>query len=286
MILPAPGDVIKIFPYLYIVLCLFIQTVNGRFVKFLSFIRLNSTYGMISHVTLTLVAALAHIAAFAQIAKPDTVFLGAATQYQQSFYTAAIGGQSRLYNGTEHRDYLSRDEETPYFGLDDWQYGYIIYDDERYDSVAMFYDLSTDQVITEHKLSGAKIELIAKKISAFELNGHSFERLQKDSAGVIGEGFYQRLYGGPTRVYVRRNRTLTSRASGNELVYSFEERNRIYLRKDNLYYPVKSKRSVLQVLDDKRPELKAVLKREKLKFRLDRELAIVRMAATYDTSKK
>jgi hypothetical protein len=222
--------------------------------------------------------------ALGQQAKPDTLFLAAASQYQQSLYDASIRGQSRLYNGTEYHDYLSQDEEHPYFNVDDWQYGYVYYDDVRYDSVAMFYDLSRDQVITEHLLTGAKIELIAKKITSFEINGHVFERLYRDSSHVIAEGFYERLYNGRTKVYVKRTKNLSSRASGNELIYTFEEHNRVYLLKDNHYYPVKTKKSVLQVFADKKSELKSMMKEEKLKFKFDREHAIVRMAQTYDST--
>lgn len=225
-------------------------------------------------------------AAFGQQVSADTLFLSSARQYQRSLYDGSIRGQSRLFNGTEHRDYLAQDDENPYFGIDDWQWGYIYYDDERYDSVALFYDLSRDQVITEHMLTGAKIELIAKKISAFTMNGHYFERLYRDSSGVISEGFYERLYNGDTKVYVRRTKSLTSRASGNELLYSFEQRNRIFLLKDHHYYPVKSKKSVLKVLDDKRSELRDVLKKEKISFKTDREHGIVRMAQTYDSTPK
>ena len=221
--------------------------------------------------------------AFCQQAGTDTLFLSASRQYQRSLYNGSIGGQSRLFNGTEHRDYLSQDEENPYFGIDDWQWGFIYYDDERYDSVALFYDLSRDQVITEHMLTGAKIELIAKKISAFTMNGHYFERLHRDSLGVISEGFYERLYNGETKVYVRRTKTLNSRASGNELLYTFEERNRIYLLKDKVYHPVRTKKSVLRVLEDKKPEIRDMLKREKIKLKKDREHGIVRMAQTYDS---
>lgn len=224
-------------------------------------------------------------AALGQQAGVDTLFLSTARQYQQSVYDRSIGGQSRLFNGTEHRDYLSRDEEHPYFGIDDWQWGYIYYDDERYDSVSLFYDLSRDQVITEHMLSGAKIELISTKISAFTMNGHYFERLYRDSSGVISEGFYERLYNGDTKVYVRRSKLLTSRASGNELLYSFEERNRVFLLKDHVYYPVRSKKSVLKVLSDRKPGLRDALKREKIIFRNERERGIVLMAQTYDSTK-
>lgn len=235
-------------------------------------------------ITCPLLLVLLQGAALGQQTGPDTLFLAASRQYQQSLYESSIRGQSRLYNGTEYRDYLSHSDENPYFGIDDWQYGHIYYDDERYDSVAMFYDLSRDQVITEHMLTGAKIELIAKKISAFDISGHFFERLYRDPAGVISEGFYERLYSGDTKVYVKHTKTLSSRISGNELLYNFDERNRVYLLKDKLYYPVKTKKSVLRVFGDKKSELKSMLKEEKIAYKADRERAIVRMAQTYDST--
>ena len=189
-----------------------------------------------------------------------------------------------MYNGTEHRDYLSRNDETPYFGIDDWQYGFIYYDDERYDSVGMFYDLSTDQVIIEHMLTGAKIELVSKKISRFQMNGHYFERLYPDSARVIGEGFYERLYNGDTKVYVRRTRTLITKPAGNVLEYKFVQRDRIYLFKDHRYYPVKSKKSVYKVLRDKKQEVRAAMKGDRIPYKYDRERAIVKMVQAYDAT--
>lgn len=258
---------------------------SASYLFFCSFIRLNHLERMTrSFTTGLLLLIILQGAAFGQQTDADTLFLSTARQYQRSLYDASIRGQSRLFNGTEHRDYLSQNDESPYFGIDDWQWGYIYYDDERYDSVALFYDLSRDQIITEHMLTGAKIELIAKKISAFTMNGHYFERLYPDSAGVISEGFYERLYNGDTKVYVRRTRHLVSRASGNELLYSFEERNRIYLLKDRHYYPVKTKKSVLSVLDDKRAEIRDMLKKEKIRLKYGREHGIVRMAETFDST--
>ena len=83
--------------------------------------------------------------------------------YKQSLFEKDIKEQSRLYNGTEYRDYLSQDDEHPYYGVDDWSFGDVVYDDELYHHVPVFYDLSRDRLITEHAMSGSKIELISKK---------------------------------------------------------------------------------------------------------------------------
>ena len=219
---------------------------------------------------------------FAQTARLDTAFLTSAKIYQKNLYENFIHGQSRLYNGSEHRDYLSRDEEHPYFGVDDWAYGTLVYDDEVYQNVPMFYDLSRDRVISEHILNGAKIEMVTEKISRFTMSGHTFVRLYKDEGKIISTGFYDMLYNGPSKVFVQRVKLLQQKVESNDIIARFEERNRIYLYKDGKYYPVKKKKSVMAVFADRKQDLKSFLKKNKIKYRGDRETAIVRLAQFYD----
>jgi hypothetical protein len=223
---------------------------------------------------------------FAQVSKPDTAFLTSAKLHQEKLYDEFIYGQSRLYNGSEHRDYLSKNDEHPYFGVDDWVYGYILYDDELYENVPMFYDLSRDKVISEHILNGAKLELVAEKIARFSLSGHTFVRLRKNETQMISEGFYDLLYDGATKVYVRREKLLQEKVESNNIIARFEERNRIFIFKDGIYFPVKKKGSVLDVFSDRKEDLKSFLNKNKIKFKSDRETATVRLAEFYDVQSK
>jgi len=223
---------------------------------------------------------------FAQYAKPDTAFLTLAKQHQEKLYDQFIHGQSRLYNGSEYRDYLSKDEEHPYFGPDDWAYGDILYDDELYKNVPMFYDLSRDKVITEHILNGAKLELVSEKVMRFSLNGHTFVRLRKDESKVISDGLYDLLYDGASKVYARREKTLQEKVESNDILTRFEERNRLFILKNGTYFLVKKKGSVLEVFQDRKQELKSFLNKNKISFKTDRESAIVRAAAFYDVQNK
>lgn len=221
-------------------------------------------------------------AGFSQTPGVDTAFLATSRVYKTALYDKFIGGQSRLYNGTQYRDYLSHNDEHPYYGVDDWVYGFVVYDDEYYDSVALFYDISRDRIITEHLLSGSKIELITTKVSEFSLNNEHFSHLHKDKGGIIDDAFYHVLYNGKTKVYARYIKTLNTRAEGNELVYTFEERTRYFIFKDGAYYPVKTKRSVLDVFGDRRQELKAELNKSNVSFKGNRARAIALMAERYD----
>ncbi|HTE31920.1 MAG TPA: hypothetical protein VK666_16175, partial [Chryseolinea sp.] len=187
---------------------------------------------------------------------------------------------------TEYHDYLAHNDEHPYFGLDDWSDGSIMYDDEFYDNVQMFYDISRDRVITEHILNGAKIELITEKVSHFTINGHKFVHLIQDPSRVIVSGFHEVLYDGKTKVYARREKYLRSRAESNAIAYSFEEKNRLYIFKDGKYHAVRSKGSVWDVFTDKKQDLKPLFNKTKISFKSSREEAIVRIAEQYDALTK
>ncbi len=222
----------------------------------------------------------------AQSAKPDTTFLSSAKEYQAALYNQFIRGQARLYNGSEYRDFYSKNDEHPYFGVDDWSFGDILYDEEIYKNIPLFYDIYHDKVITEHLLNGAKLELISEKVQRFSFSGHTFVRLQKNETKVISDGFYDRLYDGHTKVYCRREKQLQQKIESNDIIARFEERTRIFILTKGTYFPVKKKGSVLDVMGDKKQELKSFLKKNKIKYKDDREKAIVRLAEYYDSLNK
>jgi hypothetical protein len=226
------------------------------------------------------------IQCFAQQSPLDTSFLTLAKNNQIKLHTNYIQGQTRLNNGSEYRDYLARNEEHPYFMLDDWQYGTIIYDDERYEDVPMFYDLSRDKLISEHSLNGAKLELISEKVKMFTLAKHTFVRLNADDQKVISPGFYDVLHDGQTKVYVKREKSLQQKVESNNIIFNFDQKNRVYILKDGVFYPVKNKNAAMDVFKDKKQEIKAFLKQNGAKDKNDREGAIARVAAFYDAETK
>lgn len=236
-----------------------------------------------THIRLAVLLFVA-ISAEGQQLKLDTAFLSAAKNNQVTIYEGSILGQTRLNNGSAYRDYLSRDEEHPYFGVDDWTYGTIVYDDQRYDNVALFYDLLKDKVIAEHSLNGAKLELINNKVKQFTMGGHTFVRLKSDeSKGISEEGFYDLLYDGKTKVYVRRKKELQQRLEATEIIATFDVKNRIFILKDGMYIPVKNKNSLLDVFKDKKQDVRAFMNKSGKKFKSDREGATVAVARFYDS---
>jgi hypothetical protein len=228
------------------------------------------------------------LSASAQKIKPDTAFLAASVNFAVDQYAKQLKGESPLHNGIEYGEYTSLQEEHPFFLNNDWMEGSIIYQNDYYNKVPLQFDISADKVITEHATSGAKIQLINSKITAFTINNHRFIKLQAKSGDTLKltPGFYEMLTEGPhLTLLTKRLKTLQRKVEANETRAEFEEVNRYYYSKNGRYYPVKSKKSALQPLTDRRSQVKQYLKKNKIRFGVTRENALIEIAKFYNTIK-
>lgn len=219
---------------------------------------------------------------YSQSAPLDTAFLADSRKKIVSLYAASIQQQSRLYNGTDYVLYSSRDEEHPYFNLDDWIFGSITYWGELYENVPVMYDLSTDQVVTEHN-RGNPIKLIPEKVDGFVIADHTFQRLMSNDTLKIAEGFYERLHDGTTKVYAKHQKVYREDITAREVIPRFEESTRYFILKNGVLSQVKKKGSVLDTFEDRKQEVKTFMKKNRIRFKDNRAAAIVRVAEYYDT---
>jgi hypothetical protein len=222
---------------------------------------------------------------FSQETNTDTSFLALSKKKQISLYTTAIEYQSRLYNGSDYIVYQSHYEEHPYFKIDDWATGSIVYWDELYENIPILYDLSTDQVITENR-GGHPIKLVAEKVQSFTVSEHTFVRLTREGNNKINDGFYDRLYDGNVKVYARLMKTYRETLNNKEVIPSYTEGIRYYVVKDGIFHTVKTKKSVLQILVDRKQEMKTFVRKNRIRFKNNREVAIVRVIEYYDSLKQ
>jgi hypothetical protein len=222
----------------------------------------------------------------AQNTPADTAFLQSSVKHALAAYEEAVGMQTHLYNGTEYVDY-----KKPHFVGDQFfvskaaTRGNIFYDGTRHTQVPMLYDLVTDEVIVPHNNSGLLMKLNTSKIDTFQLHGHTFVHLQADSAGqgLPSPGFYDLLHSHHTQFLARRSKNMQDKASSTGMVGRFEVGDKFYIRKDSIYHQVSSKRSVYRVLKDKRKQLQQYASAQKLKFRKEKEKAILALTQYYDS---
>jgi hypothetical protein len=225
---------------------------------------------------------LSPLACYCQATKVDTSFLAQSKSKSIALYAATILDQSRLFNGSDYIVYMPKDEEHPYYGSDDWTIGSVVYWDELYENVQLLFDLSIDQVIVEHD-RGSPVRLIPEKVQQFTMLGHTFVRLVKDDKNKLSDGFYDQLYNGKSKVYAKHSKSYRETLQAPKVIPSFDEGVRYYVVKDGNFHVVKTKGSVLQVLSDRKSELKNFLRKNRIRYNDDREKTIVRLTEFYDS---
>lgn len=217
----------------------------------------------------------------AQSIREDSTFLQEAKVHAIDLYSRNMRAQSHLFNGSEYIEYNSISGQHPYYEAD-WSDGVVFYDGELYERTPLLFDLSLDKLITENS-NGRPLQLISEKIKYFILNGHTFVYLPENK---IKEGFYDLLYNGEIKVYVRRKKALQKKVSGTALETTFEETVRYYILKKENYTLVKKKKDVFSALADHKNELKKFVHENHLRFKRNPEVALTQMAQFYDQISK
>jgi hypothetical protein len=224
-----------------------------------------------------------------------------------------------LYYGREYTGADNRIEGHAFFLINEWQNGSLHYMGQLYQNVPMLYDIATEELVVKHYAEVFRIKLFNEKINYFILSGHLFVNLAAGSpaagspaagspaagspaagspaagspaaaesaltdakgSGMI-PGFYDLLSDGNSRLLVKRRKIIKETITSNELHREFIHKNYYFIEKDGVYNPVKNKRSALKVLSDQKKEIRQYLKKNKIKFRKNRELALVSMVAYYN----
>lgn len=223
-----------------------------------------------------------------QDSQRKTPLLDSAVQNTYAIYASSIGGNSHLLNGVEYKDYEihSYDIGHPYFLSDDWEYGTINYDHQVFKNVDIMYNIVRDKVIIDQPQGHFKLELIDEHLTSFTLQSHKFVRLIKDSTTDIRTGYYDLLYDGKTKVYAKRRKEIQENLSSRTVISEYNERDIYYIYKNGKYFTVRSKSAVLKVFAERKTMLRKHLSKLKIRFKKNKDLALVESAKFYDESEK
>lgn len=201
----------------------------------------------------------------------------------------AIGQGSRLYNGHEYQPYDPRIKNNAFFPYDAkaWAMGEVNYDDVTYSGVPMMYDISKDAVVVQLFNHFSMFTLLSERVRDFSFSGHRFIRIDVDqmrnNKAELTTGFYEQLYAGKLEILAKRRKTLQTSVNSTTTVETFfSETNDYYLKKENMYYKIGSKGSILKLLKDRKNELQKYLKQSDIKYGDNPEVAMVKMVSYYD----
>lgn len=222
---------------------------------------------------------------FASQAQSDTSFVQVAVSDALLSYKNAIGLHAHLYNGQEYYVPVKPYLEGHQF-LEDkiFKEGKIKYDGAWFEAVPMLHDVVQDELIIIHPGSGHPQMLVKKRLEGFEVHGRSFVYLKADSTNHSGmpSGFYNLLYDGDVKLLMRHQKTIHERTSSNGMEGEYKDASRFFLLKNAAYNEVSNKRSVLRVLQDQKKQLNRFASANKLRFKKNREEALLKTVQQYD----
>ena len=202
-------------------------------------------------------------------------------------YHKAMNPETGLYNGSQYLDYTFKLKEgIPFFQSTRFTEGSIMYDGVLYEKVPMLLDLVTGSVVIKDPSAIFWLQLINEKVSRFTIGENSFVRVVADSLAansVVRTGFYQELHKGKITMLKRHTKTIQEKIDQLDGVQRYIDDSRsYYIKKNDQYYAVNSKASLLKVLKDKKSEINQYIRKHKLDLRNDKDYAFAAVAAYYD----
>lgn len=229
---------------------------------------------------------LAATTAFSQQPLPaDSQVLQQAVETNRQLYKNTLGASLRLYNGFQYTHPAQRSVDVPFWITDSFVTGTVWYDGNEYNDVPLRYDLFRQTLTTTGFQNQDMITLITEKVSSFRLGGHHFMLLKamEDSGHTIQSGFYDRLYKGRNlSLWAKRNKEFELSAKAENGAGSFKESVAYYIRLNDVFYQVSSKRDLVAVLKNKKEAIDAFVKTNRLSFKKDIETTLLKLVIHCD----
>lgn len=216
-----------------------------------------------------------HWASAQVVASNDSSLLATAVAAARQRYLAA-GLEPRLVNGVAYANkppsYVAG---RPFFQSSDPQPGTLDYEGQHYMGVPLLYEQVLDQVLLYGPAQAAPVQLVRQQVRSFELAGHRFVRLPANAASGLAEGFYDLVADGPAQLLVKRGKKLEAPTSGYQLKGEYEEVTRFFVARGGHFYETNSLKDALAALADKKSEMQAYARENRLRLTTDRREAVL-----------
>jgi hypothetical protein len=174
----------------------------------------------------------------------------------------------------------------PFFGDNSWSRA-IIHSSGKADEMNLAkYDLYLDYLVILHNSESFSYPIYLNKESTreFTIYGHHFKYLEDFEGSVIDElvpGYYEELYKGETKFFIRRVKL--KNFDNAELSEVYADRIYFFLQKGGKYFKVHRHKSLIKALNDRKKEINAFMKKNHLRFSPDNYEVIGKILTYYDT---
>jgi hypothetical protein len=215
---------------------------------------------------------------------PDSSLLASAVQAARQRYLSNAP-ESRLMNGVAYGNTApSYVTGRPFYLANEPQNGRLEYDGQSFEGVLLQYEQVQDQVLYYSAEKADPVQLIRQHVSSFELAGHHFVYLPTDKASGLSDGFYDLVVTGPSQLLVKRAKKLEATTGGYGLKGEYEDVTRYFIRRQEHFYEVTTLKQVLVALADKKTEIQAYARDNRLRLTTDsREATLSKLLQQYNT---
>ena len=190
----------------------------------------------------------------------------------QQLYRTTTAIPAQLYNGPQYVDYSLRysEQKGHQFFLDtEPQLGDVTYRQQPFRNLLLRYDIVLDQVVLGLPESPLLMRLLGEQLPQFTIAGHSFVRVVADSTvgNVLNTGYYEVLHDGRVQLLARRAKRKQDRIVNKARTVEFIPTDKLFARKDGVYYPLKSASAALKLFADRQAEVQTYMQQNKVKLR-------------------
>jgi len=178
------------------------------------------------------------------------------------------GPDYTLLNGRQY-EVLNSGNTHPFFKTEQYRPGSVVLEGEAYEGVTINYDIHDQQLILQYPVnSGQDLQIVLNResIDRFQIDGLTFRRMPFPESG---SAFFQVLYPGDLSCFLLWKKTLIRSTVSGTTRYTYSKQSReVYLQREGQLFQVKNASSFTGMFDDAyQKEIKAFLRREKIRFR-------------------
>jgi hypothetical protein len=220
-----------------------------------------------------------------QSQQEDSLLYQTALSHTLEVYYDQLADQSRLYNGSLYQgfSYTFR-EGSPYFlGSKATGIGSVEYDSMLFINVSLIYEDYRQKLVAVDQ--GFRLQLINERVNSFTIYGHHFVRVFQvpQYKGLTENGFYELIYSGRSSVMKWTKKNMQETLSSTEgSVWYVHESDSYFIHRGSTWVYVRSKRDLLNILNDKRKEVQRFIKKNKLNYKQDRDNTLRQVLGYYD----
>lgn len=189
-----------------------------------------------------------------------------------------------LLNGKIWRNQYSKAVGDQFFLTSTFLKGSVTSNGRRFDNLDLKYDITNDELILRiesYPIIIMNKEMVDSFSLTFENRNYNIINAGNDTSAVL-RGYVNVLYDGPSTLYVKYTKKIQPLAVDGRYDQFYQE-HKIYLRKGAEIVPVAGKRNLLNILEDKKKEIRYYLRSSRLKLKEKNPGTFIPILKYYDS---